>query len=131
MCDDEAEEASVLTNEEEKRLNSVSVSVQYDATFVRILLEILYKDDIKILSHRSFTGKTSKGEMATNDESGNSNETVPFKAISPRKKSDIITLFKKRIANAGTNKQDQFNRLRSANITRLVGAGITNIRKRN
>lgn len=108
------------------------MSVQHDATFIRILLEILYKNDFEKLSHRSFTGR-SKGEKATNVclDDVNQTETAPFKAISPRKKSGIVTLFKKRIELATTSKQDQFNRLRSTNITRLVGAGITNIRKRN
>lgn len=108
------------------------METQYDATYIRILLEILYKDDLKTLLHRSFSGKTKKNSMPTAAclDDISLSQTEPFKAISPRKKCDIFCLFNRRVRHANTSKQDQFDRLRSANIARLIGAGIVNIRKK-
>lgn len=122
-----------LMDVETKTLFSLSTAPQYDATFIRYLLGYLYKDDKSILTYRSFSGRTLKKKKAANvdlDAAGSSQSTQ-FKPISPEKKSTIFSLFRKRIENSDISKCDKFKRLRSANISHLVGIGISNIRMVN
>lgn len=120
-----------MSCEELKSLNSVSIATQYDGTFIRILLEILYKNDLNVLSLRSFSGRTTKARMAQLNLANNteSSQTESFKAISPPKKNKIFSQFKERIMKSNVTKQEQLSRLQSTNISRLVAIAIGNIRK--
>lgn len=100
---------------------------QKDATFIRILLEILYKNDLSCLEFRSFSGSTRKKRPEEID----SEQNTPFKAISPNKKNKIFELFKKRIQQANISQEDKCLRLQFNNITKLVAVGIGNLRKTN
>lgn len=117
---------------ESKRLNSISTAMEHDATFVRVLLEILYKDNLQILVHRSFSGRSRKpigsAENVCVNDIGSS-QTEQFKAISPAKKSQISSLFNKRIDNINIPKQEKLARICSSNLRRLVSTGIGNLRK--
>lgn len=93
-----------------------------DATFVRILLEILYKGNIGSLLLRSVSGRSR--------QKSKSNET-PFKAISLEKKQAIYHHFLKRNQNANVTLQESFDRLKTTNIDRHIRNGITNIRRHN
>lgn len=132
-CQPEIGQTVSLTDDETKRLSSISTAQEHDATFVRILLEFLYKDDINVLEHRSFTGRNRTAKKSQNniDNSGGARscQSDKFKAISPIKKNTIFSLFRERIERCSVSKNDKFNRLRTANITRLVGGGITNLRR--
>lgn len=127
-CQPEIGETIPLADDEAKSLNSISTTKEYDATFIRILLEFLYKSDVRVLEYRSFTGRTAK-KVQTNNAS--SSESGQFKAISPKKKNTIFSLFRERIEKCNISKSEKFTRMRSSNITRLVGIGIANIRKMN
>lgn len=111
-------------------MDSVSLTEKYDATFIRILLEILYKDDIKTLLHRSFSGRTTKPTVASGSDVCLDDTQTEHKAISPKKKSDIFLLFKHRILHANISKQEQLKRLQATNISRIVAVGISNLRKK-
>lgn len=124
--EEEIDRTIQLTDDETKILFSLSTEPEYDATFIRLLLDYLYKDDKSILTYRSFTGRTRKKNKAVGIDKDS--DGSKFKAISPEKKGTIFSLFRKRIVSSGTTKHDKFLRLRSANITRLVGHGIGNIR---
>lgn len=130
-CQQEIGQTIPLTDDETKKLFSISTAQEYDATFIRILLEILYKDDISVLEHRSFTGRTMKRCHVNNAHSGgdSSCQCDQFKAISPKKKDTIFSRFRERIEKCNGSKSDQFKRIQTTNITRLVGMGIANLRK--
>lgn len=117
-----------ITFDDMKELNSVSTDQKYDATFIRMLLEILYKTNKSTLLHRSFSGQTRNSTQTTVD--GDSSQKEQFKAVSPQKKQRIFSLFRDRIMHADTDdSQDKFLRLKSTNIGRLVAVGIANIRR--
>lgn len=124
-----------LMDDETKRLFSLSTAQEHDATFIRILLEFLYKDDISTLEHRSFTGRnrTVKKNQIYNADSddADSYQSDKFKAISPKKKNTIFTLFRERIEKCNVTEHEKFTRVRSTRVIRLVGMGIYNLRKSN
>lgn len=118
-----------ITLDETIELNSVSTSSQYDATFIRLLLEILYKNNKDALLHRSYSGRTKKTNRLSLGNDGDPSQIEEFKAVSPVKKQTIFTQFRKRIMNSNIPTQEKFIRLKSQNIARLVAVGIANIRK--
>lgn len=120
MNEDEVE----ITVAEMLKLNSLSREKPQDASFIRILLEVLYKDNLRVLLSRSFTGRTSKANIA-----GNTLKDGEFKAISPIKKKKIFSLFRDRIMNANVSAQEKFARLQAKHISRLISVAITNIRR--
>lgn len=105
-----------LTKEDLLKLNSVSNLKKADATFIRFLLEILYKDDLRVLINRSVTGKLKK--------------TVTSNEISPEKKGVIVSLFNNRIENSSAPIREQLERIKSQNVNVLIKTGINNIRTR-
>lgn len=105
-----------------KELNSLSTEIINDATFVRLLLRFLYKDNLGVLSHRTYTGYSRKSNGA------NALQVDQFKPISPQKKLKICSLFRDRIMNANITTQEKCTRLKSKNVVRLIGAGIVNLR---
>lgn len=123
LCDD-SDEIVTLTDDQIKALRSLSIDTHYDATFVRILLEFVYKDRLNVLFKRSFTGKTRQSKQPNSKEG----DDEPFQPISPQKKRTIFRYFKERITNADLTKQEQFDRLNSRNIIQLVSKGISNVR---
>lgn len=119
-------EEILLTENEVKSLNSIPVTQQKDATFIRILLEILYKNELSCLDFRSFSGSTRKKRQEEDSE-----PNTPFKAISPNKKKKIFELFKKRVQEANIPQEEKCIRLHFNNISKLVAVGIGNLRKTN
>lgn len=120
-----ADDSIEITSSEMVTLNSVSIAQQYDATYVRLLLEILYKNDNNALLYRTLSGRSRK----TNQSDLNDGEAGQHKAISPTKKQKIFTMFRERIINSNIASQEKFTRLQTKNISRLVAIGIGNIRK--
>lgn len=108
-------------------LNVIPTAQKCDSTFIRLLLEILYKSDINALQCRTFSGKAISNRTTIGDSSQNKQT----EAISPRKKQKFFSLFRERIVHADISTQDKFKRLQSANIARLVAVGIGNIRRQN
>lgn len=108
-------------------LDSISTVQKSDATFIRLLLQILYKSNINVLQCRTFSGNSISNRTTI----GDSSQKKQMEAISPQKKQKIFSLFRERIVHADISTQDKFTRLKSTNIARLVAVGIANIRKRN
>lgn len=126
--DDDASE-TVLTDDEITILNSLPKTAEKDATFVRLLLSFLYKNDLHVLkTARSFTGRTRKSKKTMLTEGVDSPQANEFKAISPKKKNMIFNLFKNRIEKSGVSKQEQFSRIGAKNLSQLVSKGISNLR---
>lgn len=115
----------MLTTEEQHALNEVSLKTEHDSKFIRMLLSFLYKDDLSVLSFRTFTGRSKPQKAVVNE-----NNSDQVKRISPAKKVLIFNLFQKRIMNANITKQDQFKRLQSSNVSRLIATGIGNLRRK-
>lgn len=114
----------MLTEDEEKSLNAISLKAEHDSKFIRILLSQLYKDDLSILSFRTFTGQSKFKKKTIND-----NISDEIKPISPAKKTQIFNRFKQRIMEASITKQEKFKRLQSSNVARLIATGIGNLRR--
>lgn len=114
----------MLTKDEENALDAVSLKAEHDSKFIRILLSQLYKDDLSMLSFRTFTGRSKLQKNLIND-----NTSDQIKPISPAKKIQIINRFKQRIMNASITNQEKFKRLQSSNVTRLIATGIGNLRR--
>lgn len=128
--DDKDDQMEQLTDEELMKLNSVSTSAQNDATFIRILMEILYKNNMNALMHRSFTGQMRKSNHTTAVDVSSQQDVSDesFKAISPSKKKTVFTLFKQRIEKIDMPAEERLNRIKTAHIKRLVAIAIGNHR---
>lgn len=118
-----------FTDEEKKILNSVSLLKKADAVFIRHLLEFLYKDNLKLLQRRSFSGQTRKRKRENANEPQQNVKQEAFKAISPMKKMIIFSEFTKRIENSNIPKQEQYQRLANDYVAQKIAWGIDNIRK--
>lgn len=116
-----------FTDEKEKELNSISILKKEDAHYIRGLLMILYKQDIKALHRRSYSGQT----RTRKEENRSSEPKQPFKPISPMKKMVIFDKFAKRITGSSIPKQQQLQRLDNGYIVQLISWGIANIRNAN
>lgn len=119
----------MFTEEEEKILNSVSILKTADAAFIRHLLQFLYKEDLKLLQKRSFSGKTRTPKAKNVNEPQQIVSQEPFKPISPMKKKVIFGKFTERIKNSKISTQEQFQRLETRYVAQLVAWGIANLRK--
>lgn len=127
LDDDGITSEIILTDEESVTLNSLEKTAKKDATFIRLLLQFLYKENLHVLTTaRSYSGRTRppKKPMSTHEV----DSTEEFKAISPKKKKMIFDLFKNRIEKSGVSKQEQFSRLCTKNFSQLVSKGISNLR---
>lgn len=130
--DDGEESYEQLTDDEMKKLNSISISQKNDATFVRIMIEMLYKNNISDLLYRSFSGQKRKARNAstldTFSQGEDSFESNESKAMSPAKKRAIFVQFNKRIKKIDMPEKERFDRSKTENIKRLVAVAIANHR---
>lgn len=133
LCDisvheEDANEVNI-TDDEMSELNRLSKTKDKDATFIRLLLQFMYKDNLHVLkTARSFTGRSRKTKKTTLNDEIDSPQKTEFKAISPMKKKIIFSLFKNRVEKSGVSKQETFTRISSTNLSQLVSKAISNLR---
>lgn len=132
QCDVGKDSLEQLTDDDLKKLDAISTSARNDATFIRILMEILYKDNICTLMYRSFSGQKRKAKKNTTPDlslqENSSSEPSSTKAISPQKKDIIFALFKQRIEKTDIPMEEKLNRMKTEHIKRLVAVAIDNHR---
>lgn len=116
-----------FTEDETKILNSTSMYKQFDALFVRHVLEFLYKDDLHVLENRSCSGRTRKSRKSNNNEV--TEEVVLNKALTPEKKKIIFNEFSKRIEKCNIPTEQKLIRLDSKYISRQILTAIGTVRK--
>lgn len=121
----EDDEKHEFTEEETKILNSLPIIRASDSSFVRILLQFLYKDNLSDLKTRSYSGKSrgqSRGQAELETE-------ATFKAITPAKKRAIHYHFSNRINKSNIPIEEKVERLDAKYISKLVSWGIGTLRK--
>lgn len=94
------------------RLRSVSDHKEKDSNFVLKCLEILYKENVSILSERCAKQSTTKKQELT-----------------PEKKTIIENIFSARINSLNLNSQDELER--KSKFRYLLSNGINTIRRRS
>lgn len=132
QCDVGKESLEQLADDDLKKLDAISTSAKNDSTFIRILMEILYKDNISTLMRRSFSGQKRKAKNDTMPDlplqKNHSSESSSTKTISPKKKDTIFALFNQRIEKIDMPMEEKLNRLKTEHIKRLVAVAIANHR---
>lgn len=120
QCDSNAAE---IMDVDLNHLNSISIARQFDATFIRSILESLYKENLEALGFRSYSGLTTKSKKGSKSEKGE------FKAISPAKKTTLFKMFRNRVMHANISTHEKIERLQPTNVSRLVALAIGNVRR--
>lgn len=119
--EEEKEDDHIFTEEEIKKLNSTSLLQKSDAVYIRQIIEFLYKENLNVLNKRSFSGRTTTRKVGRDGEiAQDSNDTMPFKPILPKKKKIIYKRFTNRITSSNIPDQEQIQRLNYDYIARLI-----------
>lgn len=109
----------MLTEGDKNALKLISLLPKNDATYIRTLIELLYKENLFVLRHRTNTGKTGRSA-----ENGNE---IEKSAVSPNKKLTIVNMFERRIKDLpeSIGRGERMNRI--AKINKHVTNGISYI----
>lgn len=118
----------MITSNEVKALQRISLETSKDSTFIKDCLEYLYKDNLAVLSQRSVKGTSEKIEFSADGEEV---KRHPAKdPITPEKYDRVKALFIDRISQCDIDPVSHGERLKETNINRLMASGIKNISKK-
>lgn len=115
----QAESQIDLRTEEKGIFNSIPLLARSDATFVRESIDILYKNEREKLPLRSLSGG-AKRKRSEVDGGGK-------QAITPTKRTKLVSLFENRLAHATILPADKINRLNKLNT--LISNGLLYLAK--
>ncbi|XP_037034283.1 uncharacterized protein LOC119073076 [Bradysia coprophila] len=119
---------SLITSNEVKALDRIPLETTKDSTFIKDCLQYIYKKNLSVLCQKSVKGTSERVEFSADGEEV---KRHPAKdPITPEKYDRVKELFIDRISQCDIDPVSHGERLKEANINRLMASGIKNISKK-